>query len=102
MHRSPDNGRYDFEHTESVSVQGKQICNWLIHSYVFFVGQNEEGIVTDIYVSSDYDRNKLLYMIPAKEWLSYVEFVASDSITELRTQYNEKKSDYEVKLKKRG
>lgn len=52
MHRSPDNGRYDFEHTESISVQGKQICNWLIHSYVFFVGQNKDGIVTDIYVSS--------------------------------------------------
>lgn len=35
------------------------------------------------YVSSDYDRNKVLYEISLSEWLKYISFIVADDIVEM-------------------
>lgn len=101
MHRWADYDDYDWNHQHSVTVPGKDICNWLIHSYVFFFARDVDSGDRFFYVSSDYDRNKYLYKISIGDWLSYIDFVASDSISELWNLYDEKKKDYIYTRKKR-
>lgn len=102
LNRWPEEDNYDWEHANQISVNGKDVCNWLIHSYVFFFCFNERGIVIGFFVSSDFDRNKLLYYIRITDWIDYMKFIASDSIVSAESVYDQKKRDYIYKIKKRG
>lgn len=101
--RWPDEKTYDWDHYERGQANGKDVCNWLIHSYVFFLCHDgENGPMTGFFVASDFDRNKVLYYIEIDDWLKYIDFVATDDIEESYEQYDEKKKDYVYLTKKRG
>ena len=36
IHRWPDEDTHNWEHEEAYTKSGTDICNWLIHSYIFF------------------------------------------------------------------
>ena len=36
LHRWPDDDTHDWGHEETYTKPGADICNWLIHSYIFF------------------------------------------------------------------
>lgn len=36
MHRWPEKDTHDWEHETTYTKFGTDICNWLIHSYIFF------------------------------------------------------------------
>jgi hypothetical protein len=82
-------------------VAGKNVCNWLIHSYLFFAEFDENGPMLSFCVSSDYDRNKMLYKISIDDWMDYIGFVASDDIVSLSSQYDQKADDYLYTRKER-
>lgn len=102
MHRWPDEKTHDWEHEATYTKSGAEICNWLIHSYIFFFGFNERDEIDSFYVSSDYDRNKLLYRIELKDWIAYMEFVGSDYIVATDMHIDESKKDYVLTKKERG
>jgi hypothetical protein len=45
LHRWPDEDTHDWDHPQKVTFKGKDICNWLIHSYMFFFSFNKAGTV---------------------------------------------------------
>lgn len=92
--RWADNNTYDWNRPNQETVKGKDVCNWLIHSYVFMFGYNEAGIIVGFFVSSDFDRNKALYYIDIHDWLVYLDFVSSDDIALLEQQYDDKCKDF--------
>ena len=102
MHRWPDEDNYDWDHVTSYTKSGEEVCNWLIHSYVFFFGFDGSGKIDSFYVSSDFDRNKLLYRIELKDWISYMEFVGSDYVVALDSHIDNSKNDYVFTKKERG
>lgn len=103
FNRWPEEKSYDWIHPIKEKVNGKDVCNWLIHSYVFFFGHDDNcGPMIGFYVSSDFDRNKALYYIDIDDWLQYIAFVATDDIVKSCSLYNEKKKDYVHMIKKRG
>lgn len=102
LHRQPDERSYDWEKEKNVTVSGKNVCNWLIHSYVFFVVFNEDDVIESFCVSSDFDRNKNLYRISIDEWLKYMDFIATDDIVRLSLENDEKSEDYKCVVKERG
>lgn len=102
LHRWMDEDEYDWENTETKTVLGKKVCNWLIHSYVFNFLFEEDGSVKGFYVSSDYDRNKVLNLIAFKDWVKYLDFIISDELVAMSMHINEEKSDYIIKDKVRG
>lgn len=102
LHRIPDMETHDWDNAEKKTVPGKDVCNWLIHSFVFVVMFDESGTITSFCVSSDYDRNKVLYMVELDDWLNYIDFIASDDIIGLNSKYNEKKKDMVYTKKERG
>lgn len=102
MHRWPEKNSHDWENERIITVQGKNVCNWLIHSYVFFLIYGEDGRVDGFSVSSDYDRNKSLYRISLEDWLNYIDFIATDDIVSMNFHYDQDKKDYVITRKERG
>ena len=101
LDRWPDENSHDWENEQQQTVLGKNVCNWLIHSYVFYFSYDENGVINNFYVASDYDRNKILYRIGMNAWLEYMYFVETDCITSAECIYNPAKSKYVLKFKKR-
>lgn len=102
LHRWPEEDSHDWENEREVIVAGKSVCNWLIHSYMFFVVFNEENVVDSFSVTSDFDRNKILYRIPLSEWIAYMDYIASDDIVSISSHYDTKVGDYIYSRKERG
>ena len=102
LHRWPEKDTHDWEHPKNLTVNGKDICNWLIHSYMFFFGFNEAGTVNGFFVTSDYDRNKTLYCISITDWLEYMTFIANDYVVAAESHYDLKARDYIYTKKERG
>ena len=103
MHRWPDENSHDWEHeTTACTKLGKAVCNWLIHPHIFFFGVDEDGKIDSFFVSSDYDRNKMLYRIELKDWIAYMEFVGNDCIVSMNMHSDECKKDYVITKKERG
>ena len=44
VHRWPDDDTHNWEHEETYTKPGAEICNWLIHSYVFFLSYTRNYI----------------------------------------------------------
>lgn len=103
MHRWPDENTHDWEHEMTACTKlGRDVCNWLIHSYVFFFGFDENKKIDCFFVSSDFDRNKMLYRIELKDWIAYIEFVGSDSVDVLEMRFDTCKKEYSITKKERG
>lgn len=103
MHRWPDENSHDWEHeTTACTKLGKEVCNWLIHSHIFFLGVDEDEKIDSFFVSSDYDRNKMLYRIELNDWIAYMEFVGSDSVVALEMRFDGCEKEYVVTKKDRG
>ena len=102
MHRWPEEDSHDWDNEQETTVVGKNVCNWLIHSYMFYLVFNEDGVVDSFSVTSDFDRNKILYRIPLKAWIDYIEYIATDDIVSLSSHYDPKKEEYVYTRKMRG
>lgn len=102
LNRWLDEDEYDWDHTYSETVLGKNVCNWILHSYVFSFLFEENGTIIGFLVSSDYDRNKVLYTVKLDAWLNYVNFVITDDVVSLSAKFDEKRTDYLFSQKKRG
>ncbi|BAK99689.1 hypothetical protein OBV_24910 [Oscillibacter valericigenes Sjm18-20] len=102
MQRWPEENSHDWEHERNVTVSGKDVCNWLIHSYLFFTESDEGGAIINFCVSSDYDKNKVLYNISMNDWVTYIEYIATDDIIRTSSYYDEKTDDYIYTRKERG
>ena len=102
VNRWPDENTHDWDNYQKKNVKGKDICNWLIHSYMFFFSYSEEGLVDGFLVTSDYDRNKFLYHIDIADWLDYISYIANDSIVSMSMHYDSRSADYIYTSKERG
>ena len=52
---------YNLEIDVDVTFLLREVCNQVIHSYVFIVSENVEGYFSGIFVTSDRQRNKELF-----------------------------------------
>lgn len=102
VHHSLDDNSHDWEHGKTYTKSGAEVCNWLIHSYIFTLFINEDGVYDSFAVSSDYDRNKILYLVQLKDWIAYMDFVGKDYIVASDMHADEKREDYIYTKKERG
>ena len=89
-HRWLDENSHDWENETLTSVKGRDICNWLIHSYVFSIVGNELLPCSCFCVSSDTNRNDGLYTVSIDDWVKYMDFVGTDDVVELEFRYDSK------------
>jgi len=97
-----DKNAYDLEDTCFESVLGKNVCNWILHSYIFHLAFEEKGHIVGFSVSSDFDKNKGLYTLKLDDWLDYMNFLILDNIIVSSVEYSKKKNEYMYTKKKRG
>ena len=102
LNRWPDEDNYDWKHETVYTKSGTELCNCLIHSYCFFFAYNEVMEINSFFISSDYDRNKVLYCVELKDWLSYMEFVGKDYVKSASMESDDKEVDYVYTRKERG
>ncbi len=102
LHKWLAEDEYDWEHIYLETVKGREISNWVLHSYVFSFLFEEKGNIIGFYVSSDYDRNKVLYRVQLNDWINFMDFVISDDVVETSAKFDEKRFDYIYYKKKRG
>lgn len=101
LHNTPSNENFDWVNKANVTIKGKDLCNWLIHSYIFCFEMDENEEIDGFIVCSDYDRNKQIFLIDIEKWFDYVDFVASDRVTSIKSVFRPKNGDYEFLVKKR-
>ena len=94
MQRWTSENSHDWESSIRQTKQGKDICNWLIHSLIFELIYNEDQSVEGFCVASDFDIDKCLYHVTLKDWLSYIDFISLDDISEFCTERTEKGAKY--------
>lgn len=102
MHRWPDEDTHDWEHESSYTKNGKEICNWLIHSFAFCLCYNEAGEIDSFLISSDKDKNKIFYRVNLNDWITYIDFVGRDYVVAADMHADEGKMDYVFAKKERG
>lgn len=102
LHRWPEEDSHDWGNEQEITVSGKNVCNWLIHSFMFYFVFNEDGVLDSFSVTSDFDRNKILYRIPLKTWIEYIDYIVTDDIVSLSSHYDSKKEEYVYTRKMRG
>ena len=94
---------HEWQNPTLKTVQGKDVCNWLIHSFFFFMQYDDRvNQYVSFFVASDFDRNKCLYGITLSDWLDYIEFIATDEIVHLEMKYDEKTGERTYTRKQRG
>lgn len=101
LHRWVEDGDYEWGDRKEEVVSAKTICNSLIHSYAYCPRFSEKFMFDGFMVTSDFDRNKLIYDIELTDWIKYMDYIASDSIGTLSLHYNEQKHDYMPTVKRR-
>ena len=55
-----------------------------------------------VFIQVGQSRNKTLYKISMKDWLAYIDYIATDNIVEMSSHYDEKAHDYIYTRKERG
>lgn len=71
---------YEFSKAKETQHDVKSICNWIIHSYVWYLGSNVED---DQYrrgfiISSDYDKTKYSCYVPIDSWCLMLKYAAKN------------------------
>jgi hypothetical protein len=94
LHRWVEDGDYEWGEHKKVLIPAKDICNSIIHSYTYSLYFTESRKLVGFFVSSDFDRNKLLYEVDFDSWIKYLEYIANDDVIAIDLHFNEKKDDY--------
>lgn len=102
LHRWIEDGDYEWDSTAKESVLGKNICNSIIHSYVYCLFLDEKTNIGGFFVSSDFDRNKLLYQVNLNSWIDFLEYIADDDVVSTTFRFNKGKMEYVSRRKVRG
>ncbi len=77
-----------------------EICNQFIHSYVFMLVLSSRGRMRNIFVSSDFQRNKKVYLFNIKDVVRIFRNIALDIVVTGKAEWDEEKKDYRVKNSK--
>lgn len=71
---------YDAKHAEHIELPLSQMCNQLIHSYVWGIAYSSEGKkIYGIMTASDKFKEKEVYLLKIDDWIDAIRFVIDNS-----------------------
>lgn len=71
----------DYGKGQTVCIKAKDVCNWLLHSYVWGISRNENGKgFAGFLVASDFDKEKFVHFVSFEEWNALLKVVMKNSI----------------------
>ena len=87
---------YDLNQPRSCKLKLVLLCHQFIHSYVFSCDFLENGQFAGVLVSSDRERNRVLYSISITEIVRIFEAAGQSYPNDMRMTFNPSKSDYDI------
>ena len=70
----------DYGNGQNVYVKIKDVCNWLLHSYVWAVAHNtKQKTFAGFLVSSDFDKEKFVHYISFDQWKKVIDYVIENA-----------------------
>lgn len=84
--RATPSDYYDLPHGTSAVLSITDLCNQVIHSYIWMLSATEAGDFDGIYVASDRQRLSGLFFIPVDRFIELFRAVGSEDITYLQMQ----------------
>lgn len=88
---------YDFNAPETDNTPVKDVCNLLIHSYVFVAEQPSfTAPIKGVFFNSDRTRNEILYHMQIKDWISLLDRIGIDYPCVSHSVFDFKQKDYFV------
>jgi hypothetical protein len=90
---------YDLEDPRKKKVQLVPLCHQFIHSYVFSCAFDETRALDSVLVSSDRERNRMLFSVSVREIVRVFKSVGKNYPNSYRSKFNEAKRDYDVIIK---
>lgn len=76
---------FDLESSEPITCNLNNICNLLIHSFIFIMAV-DDSVLDGIFVTTDYDKEKFILKLSLSEYLRLLEGCINDDI--IRMDYN--------------
>lgn len=71
----------DYGKGQDICVSAKDVCNWLLHSYVWGVAHNSNGkFFAGFLVASDFDKEKFVHYISFEEWRRLISDVIQNAV----------------------
>lgn len=70
----------DYRSGLKVALPVKDVCNWLLHSYVWSLGWSSgKNALNGFFVSSDYDKEKYVHAIQFSDWQNILKLCITES-----------------------
>ena len=87
---------YDLGSKQSETKTFRDLCNFIVHSYVFMPELTESGSLASFYVTSDKDKNKKLYSISANQVIDIFKLVGNDYPNNSKMVRNAKTGELDI------
>ena len=72
---------YDLDSPVRVDLSLREVCNQIMHSWMWAISATESNEFDGIYVASDKDRNSKLYWIPIDQLISIIRDIGREDVT---------------------
>ena len=72
---------YDYSKAKETQHNVKSISNWIIHSYIWFLGSTNarDRHIHGFFISSDFDKTKYTCYIPIDAWCRILKYSAENA-----------------------
>lgn len=88
---------YDLKMSTKASISLKTLSNIIIHSYVFLVELNEDEGVDSFFVTSDKDKEKLVYKVNLRAFVKMLQDIGYADVNQLSLKVDsDKKSSFAI------
>jgi hypothetical protein len=87
---------YDMQRETRKTISLRFLCNQVIHSYIIFCARDETKRFSHIFVCSDFERNRFLYVLSIESIVALLREVAFDFPNRMRLEFDPKIQDYRV------
>ena len=85
---------YNFPKTKKANIRLNDLCNQIIHSYIFDPTFDLDQKLVGFWVSSQYKRHTALYSFILEDIIDVLELIGKDYPNYMNTSYDLKKRDY--------
>ena len=89
---------YQLDQPQTTRLKYEKLCNWLVHSYVFAIHQEDNGGLGGIFVNSDHSRNDGLWYLKLHVLTRAIQRVASDYVIKSYGKRKPPNDEFDLKL----
>ena len=80
---------YDLEKRDHVAISLRNICNMLIHSFVFEFSIGDNELIDGFYIVADRNKDKALYYVALDQWADAISTIVHDNVISMTLHFDD-------------